>query len=227
MTTGRTPYPRALLGVLAGASFLAVAAAAAAAESSAPARVASARDEALTESERRSLVSWVLAHPEIRAQAAGHRTRVLRVWSDVAKEEGGVLRIVDVVLLRDYDAGIAREITVDRSKGRIRTRELVGVQPSREEIEEGMAIVRRDPALARFVENPRLQLIGGFHKRSTHPNDPCAVDVCLDFAFMKPNYEGPERYVIVNLTRGVVAHHDFRGARPGVPPPPMTERSGE
>ena len=33
-------------------------------------------------------------------------------------------------------------------------RELAGVQPSAEEIEEGMAIVRRDPALARFVENP-------------------------------------------------------------------------
>jgi hypothetical protein len=46
--------------------------------------------------------------------------------------------------------------------------------------------------------------------------------VCLEFAFMRPAYQGPARYVIVNLTRGAVAHHDFR-IRPGEPSR-MTER---
>ena len=32
---------------------------------------------------------------------------------------------------------------------------------------------------------------------------------------MKPNYGGPARYVVVNLTRGIVAHHDFRGGAAG------------
>jgi hypothetical protein len=58
-----------------------------------------------------------------------------------------------------------------------------------------------------------------------YADDPCARDVCLEFAFMKPDYEGPERYVVVDLTRGVVAHHDFR-ARPGERRPRMTETTG-
>jgi len=180
---------------------------------------------AFSENERQALVSWTMAQPEVQAAVARHRTRILRAWSDIVKGEAGPRRLA-TVLLRDYDAGLAREISVDLGNGRIEMRELPGVAPSEEEIEEGMAIIRRDPALARFVENPLLRLIGGFHNRSTVRNDPCAVEVCLEFAFMRPNYEGPARYVVVNLTRGVVAHHDFRGGRPGGSPARMTESAG-
>ncbi len=175
-----------------------------------------------TEGERRDFVAWALSRPQVRLAAAGHRTRVLRVWSDAAKGEKGTSRR-NHVLVRDYDAGVAREISALEGGTDVEIRELRGVPPSAEEIEEGMAIVRRDPALARLVANRTLRLIGGFHNRSTVPNDPCAAEICLDFAFQKPDYAGPERYVIVNLTRGVVAHHDFRGARPGERPPRMTE----
>jgi len=180
---------------------------------------------AFTESERAALVSWTMAQPEVRAAVARHRTRLLRVWSDVVKAEAGPGKRA-TILLRDYDTGLAREISVDVASGRITMRELPGVAPSEEEIEEGMAIVRQDPALIRFVENPGLTLIGGFHNRSAVRDDPCAVEVCLEFAFMRPNYEGPARYVIVNLTRRVVAHHDFRGGRPGGAPARMTETAG-
>ncbi|HEY3171344.1 MAG TPA: hypothetical protein VGK86_02100 [Thermoanaerobaculia bacterium] len=179
-----------------------------------------------TESDRRAFASWTMAQPEVQAAVARHRTRLLRVWSDVVKGEAGPQKRA-TLLLRDYDTGFAREIAVDLSSGRIEMRDVPGVQPSEEEIEEGMAIVRRDPALTRFVEDPRLRLIGGFHNRSTVRNDPCAVEVCLEFAFMRPNYGGPARYVVVNLTRGVVAHHDFRGAKRGQPPPRMTEGAGQ
>jgi hypothetical protein len=179
--------------------------------------------EAFSESDRQALVSWTMAQPEVRAAVARHRTRVLRVWSDAVKGEPAGR---GTVLLRDYDMGLAREISVDLASGRITMRELPGIQPSEEEVEEGMAIVRQDPALVRFVENPHLTLIGGFHNRSAVRDDPCAVEVCLEFAFMKPNYGGPARYVIVNLTRGVVAHHDFRGGRPGGAPARMTETAG-
>jgi hypothetical protein len=180
---------------------------------------------AFSENERQALVSWTMAQPEVQAAVARHRTRVLRAWSDVVKGEAGPRRFA-TMLLRDYDAGLARAISVDLSNGRIEMRELLGVAPSEEEIEEGMAIVRRDPGLARFVEDPLLRLIGGFHNRSTVRNDPCAVEICLEFAFMKPNYGGPARYVVVNLTRSIVAHHDFRGGRPGGAPARMTESAG-
>ncbi len=187
-----------------------------------PPRPASARFEALTQAEREGVVAWTRAQPEVKAVLAGRRIRVLRVWSDVAKVDGGSYRR-GLVLVRDYEAGTAREIAVNLATGAIEMRELAGIQPSPEEIEEGMAIIRRDPALAALVSNPDLELMGGFHNRSRYPDDPCAREICLDFAFMKPNYEGPARYVIVNLTRGVVAHHDFR-ARPGEAPPRMTEK---
>jgi hypothetical protein len=125
--------------------------------------------------------------------------------------------------VRDYDAGTALEFSTNLTTNAIEIRELFGIQPSREEIEDGMAIVRADPALAEFVADPKLVLTGGFHTRSQRPDDPCAREICLDFAFMKPSYQGPARYVIVNLTRRVVAHHDFRGAKPGEPPARMTE----
>jgi len=194
-----------------------------AAERTPPARIEPS-SLGMTEAESRDFVAWALARREVRLAAAGHRTRVLRVWSDVVKGEKGPARR-DLVLVRDYDAGVAREISSVAGSAAVEVRELRGVQPSAEEIGEAMAIARRDPALARFVANRALRLIGGFHNRSTLPNDPCATEICLDLAFMRGNYEGPERYVIVNLTRGAVAHHDFRGARPGVPPPRMTEQS--
>jgi hypothetical protein len=222
MNLGKTRFARSLFtlfAVLAAAVLFPTAALAA--DRTSPPRLS----EAFSESERHALVSWTMAQPEVQAAVARHRTRLLRVWSDVVKGEAGPRRVA-AVLLRDYDTGLAREISVDLSNGRIGMRELPGVQPSEEEIEEGMAIVRRDLALARFVENPLLRLIGGFHNRSTVRNDPCAVEVCLEFAFMKPNYEGPARYVVVNLTRGVVAHHDFRGGRPGESPARMTETAG-
>ena len=196
-----------------------------ASEHSVPPVVGSVPGSAFTGSEREALVSWTMAQPAVQAAVAQHRTRLLRVWSDVVKGDGGPRRRA-TLLLRDYDTGSAREISVDLGNGRIEMREVPGVQPSEEEIEEGMSIIRRDPALARFVENPLLRLVGGFHNRSTVRDDPCAVDVCLEFAFMKPNYQGPARYVIVNLTRGVVAHHDFRTGGPGGSPARMTESAG-
>jgi hypothetical protein len=185
------------------------------------ARLSAGRD-AFSDADRRAFVAWALAQREVRAQTVGHRTRVLRVWSETAKTDAGAVRRA-TVLVRDYDAGIAREITADLPKGPVRIREVHGVQPSEVEIEEGMAIVRGDPALAQFVENRELLLIGGFHNRSPHRDDPCSRNVCLEFAFQKSNYKGPARYVVVDLSRGVVAHHDFRGSRAAGVPPRMTE----
>jgi hypothetical protein len=201
----------------------AMAAALGAEERTPPPRPSSAHAEAFTDAERRAVVEWTLAQPEVKNAVAGRRTRVLRVWSDVSKANGGSRRRA-VVLLRDYDAGIAREVAVDLSTGSIDTRELPGIQPNAEEIEEGMSIIRRDPGLAALVADSKLELIGGFHTVSRISDDPCAREICLDFAFMRPNYEGPARYVIVNLSRGRVANRDFR-PRPGKGLPRMTKKT--
>jgi hypothetical protein len=187
-----------------------------------PARLAPASASEFTDADRKAFVDWALSRPEVRSLTAGRRTRVIRVWTDVEKRGAGVRRR-GTVLLRDYDAGVAREISADLPEGSLTISELVNVPPSEEEIAEGIAIARRDPALTAFSDNPSLRLIGGFHNRSRRRDDPCSRDVCLEFAFMKPNYEGPARYVVVNLSRQVVAHHDFRGGRPGEGRPRMTE----
>ncbi len=164
-----------------------------------------------------------MAQPRSSASVGRHRTRLLRLWFDLVKSRGGQRRRA-TLLVRDYDTGSTREITVDLSSGQLQVRDLPGVQPSADEIEEAMEIVRRDPALARFVRDPRLTLMGGFYNPSIYRDDPCSREICLEFAFMKPSYEkNPARHLIVNLTRGIVSHHDFRSRRAGDPAPRMTE----
>lgn len=216
--------PRTLVaGSLCVAAVLVLTSSLTAAERTPPPRLASAPGNAFTESERQGVIAWVMAQPKVKAAVEGRRTRLLRAWSDVAKGEAGPYRRA-TLLLRDYEAGIAREVTANLTTGRIEMRELAGVPPSEEEIEEGMAIVRADPALARFVEDPGLRLMGGFHNRGAHQDDACAREICLEFAFMRPGYgKGPARYVVVNLTRRIVANHDFRGTPPGQSPARMTE----
>jgi len=194
-----------------------------AAERGLPPTVGNVPGSGLAAGERDALVSWTMAQPAVQAAVARHRTRLLRVWLDVVKAEGGPRRRA-TLLLRDYDAGSSREITVDLASGRLGIRNLPGVQPSDEEIEEAMEIARRDPALARFVRDPRLTLMGGFYNVSIYPDDPCSREICLEFAFMKPSFEkNPARHLIVNLTRGIVSHHDFRLSPAGSPPLRMTE----
>src|SRR5687767_12727241 len=76
-------------------------------ERTSPARIEPS-PSGMTDAERRDFVAWALARREVRQAAAGHRTRVLRVWSDVVKGETGLSRR-KLVLVRDYDAGVARE----------------------------------------------------------------------------------------------------------------------
>jgi hypothetical protein len=211
------PFVRARRALAAAAIFLS--AAVLAARGNLPPAVGSAA----TPEERDALASWALSQPEVRDAVGTRRTRVLRAWTDEIKVDG-IPRRRGTVLLRDYDAGTSREITVDLATGWINLRELPGVQPSEDEIREAMEIARKDPALARFARDPRLTLMGGFYNVSVYPDDPCSREICLELAFMKPSYEkNPARHLIVNLTRRVVSNHDFRPARAGAPAPRMSE----
>ena len=66
-----------------------------------------------------------------------------------------------VLWFRDYDAGIAQAVTVNLDAGSAELGEVASlVQPSPEEIREGMAIALRDPALASFAADPDLDAAG-------------------------------------------------------------------
>jgi hypothetical protein len=80
---------------------------------------------------------------------------------------------------------------------------------------EARGIIERDPELVRWSAGRGLSLQGGFHVRPPAGlRDPCATDVCLEFGFMRADFtKGPARRVIVDLSRGAVAHRDYQGSR--------------
>lgn len=178
----------------------------------------------LTAAERRAVTAWTLAQPQVVAHLAGSRTRLLRVGSDLPRDEEGEEYRRVTLHVRNYTSGLTHAVSVNLTTGAIEIRDLESlVQPNREEIDEGMAILARDPALAPLV-NRELKLLGGFFNRSPYPDDPCSRDICLEYGFMKPGWpKGPARRVIVNLSRGAVAHSNFRAPAAGAPLPRMTE----
>ena len=107
-----------------------------AAERSGPPRPSSARFGAFTALEREAIVAWATAQPKVKAAVAGHRTRLLRAWSDVAKGSSGSYRRA-VMVLRDYDAGTAQEIAVNLGKTHGATRTLLS--RARMRLREGLA----------------------------------------------------------------------------------------
>lgn len=202
------------------------------AASDAPPRPKGTPGEGLTSRDAKALAEWALARPQVAARFQGHRTRLLKAGlTESAK--GGRSPAQAVLWFRDYDAGIARSVTVDLDTGSVELGEVAFlVQPSPEEIREGMAIVLQDPALASFAADPTLTLLGGFHNRSPYADDPCSREVCVELAFMRPGPKWgqasraakvPPRRVIVNLSRGAVVNHNYRtDHEPGAPLPRMT-----
>ena len=169
----------------------------------------------ISRSEARALTEWVLARPDVRRSLGSDHYRLVR-----AGAEGGIGNATSahavLLFVRDLHTGAARALRVDPDSGTVTVREVPGLlQPGEEEIEEARAIVERDPVLRRFSSDAGLSLLGGFHVRPPVAlHDPCSVHVCVEFGFMRPDFsKGPARRVIVDLSRGAVAHHDYRGSR--------------
>lgn len=201
------------------------------AASGAPPRPKGAPGQVVTPLEAKALADWSLAQPQVAARFKGHRTRLLR--AGLTEEKGDRTRAQAVLWFRDYDAGIAQAVIVSLDTGSVALGEVAAlVQPSPEEIREGMTIVLQDPALASFAADPTLTLLGGFHNRSPYADDPCSREVCVEFAFMRPGpnwgqtfsaVKLPPRRVIVNLSRGAVVNRNYRrDPEPGAPPARMT-----
>lgn len=222
-----------ILGALATLSLSA--AAVAALGTGAPPRPKGAPGAAVTASEAKALADWTLAQPQVATRVKSHRTRLLKVALSEGGKDGKSGSAV--LAFRDYDAGVVQQFVVDLTTGAVEVGEVARlVQPSAEEIAEGMAIVRRDPALASLAADSSLTLMGGFHVMSPYADDPCSREVCLEFAFMRPGpnwgnssreQKVPPRRVIANLSRGVVANRDYRADAQSAAPARMTARAGQ
>lgn len=191
-------------------------------------RLSSLPDDPFTDAERQGIVEWTLTRPELQARLEGHRHRLLKVTSDHPKGPDGEFRRATLVF-RNYGLGLVHIVRVDLDRSVLEIEDADGViPPNMDEIDEAMAIVRRDAAFADLVADPSLSLIGGFVNRSLHPDDPCFRELCLEFQFAKASFD-PElvRGVIVNLTRQTVAHHDFQLTTDGAQPARMTESEGD
>jgi hypothetical protein len=197
-----------------------------AAGSSLPA-LSSPPDEALSAADRVALTTWTLAQPEIRALLDGKRFRVLGVGTEHRKNAANASRR-GTVLIRDYDLRVVHKVVVDLGSGDIEVHDVVGpVQPSDAEVSEAMDLIRSDPALADLLENPSLNLDGGFYVPSPDSRDPCARDLCLQFGFMKPNFERPPaRMLVVDLTRRRVVSYDYMKSLDAGHPERMTTIGG-
>jgi hypothetical protein len=180
--------------------------------------VSASSGSSISPSEARALTEWALARPDVRRSLGSDRFRLVRagVEGSATPEHAALL------FVRDLQTGAARALRVDRASGKVVVRDVPGLlQPGEEEIEEARAIIERDPALSSYSSDASLSLLGGFHVRPPAAlRDPCSVHVCVEFGFMRADFsKGPARRVIVDLSRGAVAHHDYRGSR-------MTETDG-
>jgi hypothetical protein len=183
--------------------------------------------EAFSPAERQAVIQWTLAQPEIRSRLEGRRHRLLSANADFPKEAGRSYRRA-TLYIRNYDARVTHEVSVDLRTWRLKVEDLVAqVQPSYEEIREAMDLIRGDAPLAELVQDPRLTLDGGFYVPSTDTADPCSRDVCMQFGFMKPNFEKPPaRIVIVDLNAQRVVNRDYRRFLEAGQPWRMTEEGG-
>jgi hypothetical protein len=128
--------------------------------------------------------------------------RVLHAWDDTVEVAGQTMR-GRVELVFDYDQGLAFEQIYD-NKGQLADRR-PGPRiptPSREEIDDAIAIVSADPTLGAVIETHKAYVDGGFilDEAAGRPCGPRSR--CLQiFAFRTDAGEVPLFRAVVDLTK--------------------------
>jgi hypothetical protein len=104
-----------------------------------------------------------VTHPGVTRQAQGHRLAAIRVTVGSATSPSGEARTIVTAVLFDHTAGEARRVMIDAASGEVLASEVLPGRPqsSREEVEEATQIIRRDPTLARMLDEGGI-LDGGF-----------------------------------------------------------------
>jgi hypothetical protein len=103
----------------------------------------------------------VLTHPALGAPA--HRLAAIRITRGTVTDASGAARRIATVVLFDHTAGEARRVLLDLDTGELLANRVLPGRPqgSREEFEEAARIIRRDPGLARLLDEGGV-LDGGF-----------------------------------------------------------------
>jgi len=109
------------------------------------------------------LADRILSHPELSQRAAGHRLAAIRAAAEHPGDSKGDSRGTLSVVFFDHTALEARRVTYDPATNRLLANELLPGRPQRSdrEMAEAIAIVRRDPALARLLDAGAI-VDGGF-----------------------------------------------------------------
>ena len=157
---------------------------------------------ALAGRDRADAIERVLAHPEITAQAPGHRLVAIRSAGSTRVDASGAARTILTVVLFDHTALEARRVEIDAETNRVLRNERLSGRPqsSRAEVAEAAAIIRRDAALARRLDDGAV-LDGGFIV-----DDPAGSRRrMLQFKMMTADRRSLIQTVTVDLTRGELA----------------------
>lgn len=151
---------------------------------------------------RKDAIQRVLAHPDVTAQAPGHRLVGIRAAAAIAADATGMARTVFTVVLFDHTALEARRVEIDVDANRVlRNERLTGrPQSASQEVDAAIAIVRRDRALARLLDRGAV-LDGGFIV-----DDPGGSRRrMLQLKMMTADRRSLIQTITVDLTRGEIA----------------------
>jgi hypothetical protein len=151
---------------------------------------------------RKDLLQRVLAHPGVALRAPGHRLAGIRLTVGTANDTSGPPRAIATVVLFDHTAGAARRVLFDVVSGDVlaNTRLPGRPQGSREEFEEAAEIVRREPGLARLLDEGGV-LDGGFIV-----DDPAGSRRrMMQLKLLSADRRTLLRSITVDLTRGAIA----------------------
>jgi hypothetical protein len=117
----------------------------------------------LTAQARSDILQRVLAHPGVAQAVPGHRLAGIRVTAGSTTNPSGETKTIVTVVLFDHTALEARRVVIDAISNELLANDLLPGRPqsSREEVQEAVEIVRRDPDLARLLDQGGV-LDGGF-----------------------------------------------------------------
>jgi hypothetical protein len=157
------------------------------------------------------LAERVLAHADLAQRERGHRLAAIRVTAEASVDAAAATTTVVTVVLFDHTALEARRVRMDLATGQLLLNERVPGRPQRSarELAEAVAIVRRDPALARLLDDGGV-LDGGFIVDDPRGSRRRTIQVKL----MSADRRVLLRSIVVDLTLGDVASvTDSHGGR--------------
>lgn len=148
------------------------------------------------------LAERVLAHPDLPQREMGHKLAAIRVTAADTGDAGDTAKTVVTIVLFDHTALEARRVLMDPATNQLLLNERLPGRPQRSDREftEAVAIVRRDPALARLLATGGV-LDGGFVVDDPRGSRRRMIQMKL----MNADRRTLLRSIIVDLTAGEIA----------------------